>query len=200
MPDSILVYVICEFLDRVEVMFLSQSSKDLRVRIVRHRSYALNETFSWKFLTDTDFRNYIQLRGCIFSLDLSYRSELFDLSVLKECNIHTIYLTHSSVVDVSPLCNINTLHLDYCYNLIDVSPLKNACELKLDGSCQIHDVSSLENVNKLSLKFLPISDVSKLGNVQSLSLACCENITDISALGKVNKLDLRNCKNITKYF
>jgi hypothetical protein len=102
------------------------------------------------------------------SLNLSYQTNLTDISCLK--NIKILNLKNTKIRDVE------------C--------LKDCWELDL-SSTLVADVSSLGKVRYLNLSYCGnITDVSSLDQVLELNLAYCERVRDVSMLGGVSRLTL----------
>ena len=107
-----------------------------------------------------------------------------------------LWLSDSTIEDVSMFGSVRELHLVRCLSVTDVRCLADVYKLDLRGT-NVEDVSCLGNVNTLDLTNCKrVRDVSQLGSVKTLCLARCPLVEDVSRLGAVDTLSLENCTGI----
>lgn len=139
------------------------------------------------------------------SLDLSYCSDLVDLSAFRlwtQERAKKVQLTVDgsychAIVDCSALANCHTVSLNMCKGVTDISALVNVHTLSCRNCPQLRNLTPprrFSNVRHLTLSGCrELRDVSALGKCDYLNLSTCPGIRDVSALGQVRHLVLRKC-------
>ena len=144
---------------------------------------------------NTDIYNFTLFANCT-NVNLSHCRLINDtVSLAPLCNIHTLNLSHTNVINVSIFANVYNLDISFT-QVQDVSALGNVHTLDISYT-SVRDISALRNNYELFLMGCKyIANISSLTNVHSLILADCNNIRDVSQLFRVNTLYLNNCKKI----
>lgn len=124
-------------------------------------------------------------------------SDISQLDGLKNTNLKDLWISHSSISDISfisSLKNLENLHISYT-NVEDISPLRSLTNLKYLSFCRnvkdISPIADLTGLESLSFDYYNsdcVNTLSKLTNLKHLEVYIIEN-NDISSLGNLSGLE-----------
>lgn len=110
-------------------------------------------------------------------------------------NTRELYLSRSTISDVSMLGHLFKLCLSHCENVIDVSALGNVYYLDISWT-NVRDGSKLKNVKILNIAGTKIRDVSAYKRAKVVDVSYCE-IRDLSPLKNVKVIFAQSCETET---
>lgn len=124
-------------------------------------------------------------------------SDVSQLDGLKNTNLKDLWISHSSISDISfisSLKNLENLHISYT-NVEDISSLRSLTNLKYLSFCRnvkdISPIADLTGLESLSFDYYNsdcVNTLSKLTNLKRLEVYIIEN-NDISSLGNLSGLE-----------
>jgi hypothetical protein len=207
-----------------EIYFKSQSYREMKLRPMASRQYALDQSFREKIHSlvrpghlhlnlsksrlNDDTASHL---GDVFSLDLSWCPDISDESLCHLGNVHILNLSECPLITdegVRYLGGVHTLDLSSCFQITDecLAHLTHVQSLNLSSCRRITDaglchLQYIQSLNLSSCTRITDAGLLHLQHVRSLNISACTRITDegVCHLGSssVHTLNLSSCHRIT---
>ncbi len=158
-------------------------------------------------ITNEELEEILKLCPNVKSLNLYQCNNITNIMIVgRLTQLHTLTLSYTEIVDITPLQNLSELHTLYLARtgIVDIAPLQNLRKLQIlvIADTVVVDIAPLKNLRRLhtlyigKTKVVDITPIQNLPELHTLNLYSSRviNITPLQHLLKLHTLELQHSR------